>query len=123
MAFLSKWRQLTSALYPSNYSQPTMTEDDPRGDNVHKALQAADGFLQSYANPNTKERLYNLEEIMKRAARFAYMLFSHPSFWRFDWQDGNDGLVVFPGLLQLTNEAGLLLLEPVSFSQRKVVRV
>jgi hypothetical protein len=122
MAFLSKWRQITSALFPPSYNQAnSMDASDPRGENVRKAVQVADEILCHYANTNDPERLRNLEEITKRAVRLAFMLFSHPTFWKFDWTGAAPSeLVIFPALLQLTNEAGTLLPRPVKFTSAEV---
>ena len=99
-----------------------MADTDARNANLQNAAQIAETVLQPYANSGDVARQRNLQEIMKRAARFAYMLFSHPSFWRFDWQDQN-GMVVFPALVQVTNEAGVVLPQAASHSQREVVRI
>jgi len=125
MAFLSKWRSITSTLLQSTYGQPTTIEADPRNESVHKAMQVADIILRPYVDERADNaaRLYNLEEIMRRAVRFAYTLFSHPSFWRFDWHDTREGIVVFPALLQLTNEDGAPLGSPRLFSENVVIRV
>ena len=125
MVFLSKWRSITSTLLQSTYGQPTTTEADPRNESVRKAMQVADIILRPYVDERADNaaRLYNLEEIMRRAVRFAYTLFSHPSFWRFDWQDTREGIVVFPALLQLTNEDGAPLGSPRLFSENVVIRV
>src|SRR5579871_5181400 len=108
MAFFSKWRCITSTLLQSIYGQPTTIETDPRNQSVHKAVQAADMILRPYVDERADNtaRLHNLEEIMKRAMRFAFTLFSHPSSWRFDWQGSHGDVVIFPTLLQLTNEDG-----------------
>ena len=97
MAFLSKWRQITAALLPPSYNQPTIADSDPRNESIRKAVQVAESVLQPYANPSDPERLRNLEEIIKRAVRFAYVLFAHPSFWRFDWQSSGQRRGDVPG--------------------------
>lgn len=83
-------------------------------------------ILQPYAKTNGDQggRVRNLEEIMKRGMRFGYTLFSHPSSWKFDWQGTNDKqLVVFPGLLQMTNEAGGSLQQPRSLGDKETMRL
>lgn len=124
MAFFSKWRCITSTLLEPTYGQLTTMEADPRNQSVHKAVQVADIILRQYVDESADNaaRLRNLEEIMKRAMRFAYTLFSHPSSWRFDWQEAGENVVVFPALLQLTNEDGAFLKSPRVFGEKVVMR-
>lgn len=98
-----------------------MPADDPRLANIGSALNLADSFLRPCAkDAGDDERLVNLAEIMKRAARFGFLLFSQPSSFDFDWTD-NGGLVVFPGLLQISDDNGKPLVSPRTFSQKEVV--
>jgi hypothetical protein len=84
-----------------------MNADDTRLHNIRNALQLANGFLAPYANGQDEQtRLRNLEEIMKRAARLGFLLFSQPASFRFDWNESGADVVVFPGLVQVTDEAG-----------------
>ena len=124
LAMLSKWRCITSTLLQSTYGQPTTIEADPRNQSVRKAVQVADFILRPYVDEKADNaaRIRNLEEIMRRAMRFAYMLFSHPSFWRFDWQEAREEIVIFPALLQLTNEDGALLKSPRPLSEKVVIK-
>ena len=124
MAFLSKWRCITSTLLQSTYGQPTTIEADPRNESVRKAVQVADIILRPYVDDrgDNAARLRNLEEIMRRAMRFAYTLFSHPSSWRFDWQETREDITVFPVLLQLTDEEGAFLKPPRIFGEGVVLR-
>lgn len=121
---LSKWRCITSTLLQSTYGQPTTIEADPRNESVRKAVQVADIILRPYVDERVDNaaRLRNLEEIMRRAMRFAYMLFSHPSSWHFDWQEADEHVVVFPALLQLTDEEGAFLKSPRIFSEKVVMK-
>jgi hypothetical protein len=84
-----------------------MNSDDPRLQNIRNTLQMANSFLAPYADGQDEQiRLRNLEEIMKRAARFGFLLFSQSASFRFDWGDSGAGVVTFPGLVQVTDEAG-----------------
>ena len=124
-AFLSKWRTITSFLSAQTFGGNTIADKDSRSDHVRKALADADSILKPYVNPreDNAARLRNLEEIMKRAVRFAYTLFSQPSTFRFDWQTGADNLAVFPAMLQITDEAGAPLPVPRSFGEKEVARI
>jgi len=124
MAFLSQWRQITAALTGNFFTQETMAENDSRIENIRNTVQSADQFLAPYANSADHDaRLRNLEEIMKRASRLGFLLFSQPSLFRFDWSDNGGGLVVFPALLQTSDDNGNMLPAPRRFSEREVVPV
>jgi hypothetical protein len=115
---------MTSTLLQSTYGQPTTIESDPRNQSVHKAVQVADVILRPFVDERVDNatRLHNLEEIMRRAMRLAFTLFSHPSSWRFDWQETREDVVVFPALIQLTNEDGALLKSPRIFGEKVVMK-
>jgi hypothetical protein len=84
-----------------------MTSDDSRLQNIRNTAQMANSFLAPYTNGQDEEtRLRNLEEIMKRAARFGFLLFSQPASFRFDWSANGAGVVAFPGLVQVTDDSG-----------------
>lgn len=72
-------------------------------------------------------RSRNLEEILKRSAQFAFTLFSQPTSWKFDWQNGqnvNSGsLCIFPALVQVTDENGEPLHPPRPFSEAVIRRL
>jgi hypothetical protein len=125
MAYLSKWRQITAALSGNIYTQEPMAANDARLASIRQALQLADTVLAHYANGAEQEaRLRNLEEIMKRSARFGFLLFSQPSSFRFDWTSSvGSGLVTFPALLQTTDEDGAALRSARLFLEKKVVAV
>ena len=125
MAFLTKWRAITAALLQGNYKQSTITDTDPRNENIRKAVGLADSILSPYTGTGADQqaRLRNLEEIMRRAARFSYVLFSQPAFWDFDWQSSGSGIVVFPALVQLTNENGRMLSQARVFAEKTVVKI
>lgn len=123
VAFLSKWRQITAALSGNTFLQE-IPADDARLANIKGALALADTFLRPYAkDADHDKRLFNLEEIMKRAARFGFLLFSQPSSFQFDWADSGSGLVVFPGLLQASDDNGKPLASPRPFGQKEVVPI
>jgi hypothetical protein len=122
MAFLSKWKTISAALFQSTHGQTTMTGSDARNTNIRKATAVADTILRPYtkAGQDHQSRMQNLEEIMRRAARFAFVLFSQPSFFRFESQ--GKGLVVFPALVQVTDENGSALRQPRVFVEANSVK-
>lgn len=100
-----------------------MSENDPRLTNIRNAVREADQFLAPFAKDADQSRLRNLEEIMKRAARLGFLLFSQPSSVLFDWQEGSTALVIFPGLLQISNDDGKALASPRVFAQKELALV
>lgn len=129
LAFLSKWHVITATLMKASYGHGIVSSDDPRNNNIRSALDALNAVLLPFVDKNVDgdQRLRNLEEIMKRAAGFAFLLFSQPNFWRFEWQD-DDGdqpgnLVVFPALLQISDDAGEILSRPRVLGEKELVKV
>ncbi|KIW01594.1 uncharacterized protein PV09_07066 [Verruconis gallopava] len=118
-AFRGQWRVISACLSQSLYGRDSITEDDPRITNIQEARARADLFLRPLAATNDHEsRLRNLEEIMKRAARLGWLIFSQPSEYAADWTDKGRG-VVYPALLQLTDENGEAHPSPVVFSPQE----
>lgn len=123
-AFLSKWRQITAALSENTFLQE-IPADDVRLVNIGNALEIVDAFLRPCVAKDSDhdKRLFNLEEIMKRSARFGFLLFSQPSSFQFDWSDTGSGLVVFPGLLKVSDENGKPVASPRAFGPKEVVPI
>ena len=129
MVLLSKWRSLSAVLLQQSYGQSGFSQGDPR----HRNIQATRIFLDSILRPYIKvssdndERQRKLEDLLKRAARFGYLLFSQPSYWKFDWEDdqntATERLVVFPGLLQITDDDGKPLKKPRSLEEKEAIEV
>ena len=80
-AFLSKWRILTAELMQTTYGGNAFPANDPRNHNILQAVEVLDAVLRPYTDErvDNNQRRRNLEEILKRAAGFAFMLFSQPS--------------------------------------------
>jgi len=118
MAFVSKYHTLAAFLLSPTYSATTSSSQDigpsdPRSVAIASARSYADSILRPFSSSQTQDeelaRLRNLEEILKRAARFAYVLVSQPTLWKFEGRIGasdRGSLVVWPDLVQLTNEEG-----------------
>ncbi|KAH6715354.1 hypothetical protein BKA61DRAFT_574811 [Leptodontidium sp. MPI-SDFR-AT-0119] len=84
-------------------------------------------FIDSTADANSDKRLRNLESIVRRASQLAILLFSQPSSWALDF--GGSGtaqpgtIVVFPGLLEMVSEDGIIREPPRLFNQPEVTAV
>lgn len=118
IAFLSKHHALTAFLLSPKYSSisssaQTMDPADSRMIAIDSAVRLADSVFRPFSSCGTNEeeqaRLRNLEEIMKRAARFGYMLVSQPTLWQFGWRTGQESLEVWPDLVQMTDDEGRVL--------------
>lgn len=88
-------------------------------------LEAAEPVLHPFIDPNadTNARRRNLEGIAKRAAQFAFLLFSQPGSFQFDYSSTgeHDSLIVFPALLQTVNDVAEPVLPPRVLSEKEVV--
>jgi hypothetical protein len=119
MAFLTKWRSITSYLMGKSSSSSE--------ESIRRAVLDCNSIVGPYASSTApedqQERLGNLEQIIRRAGRVSGLLFSQAAFWKFDWQQIGPGVVVFPGLTKVTDENGLLLQPPVVYEQKNVVQV
>ena len=111
---LSKWCPLSAHLLQTTYGQATLSHSDRRRLNIGKALHALDKILYLYADHrrDNDDRLNKLEEILKRGARFGFLLFSQPSLWRFDWDINPGALIIFPGLLETKDQNGQIMVRP-----------
>lgn len=122
-AFLSKWRTLTAELMQTTYGRNAFSANDSRNQNILRAVEVLDTVLHPYADArmDNNERRRNLEEILKRAASFAFMLFSQPSSWKLEWENPHglepNTLVIFPALVQVVDEMGRSLSPPRAFSE------
>ncbi|KAL9046506.1 MAG: hypothetical protein Q9214_000675 [Letrouitia sp. 1 TL-2023] len=128
MAFLSKWRTISAALLQRTYGSGSFSSSDPRNHNINNALEALNTLLRPYADGqrDDNERERKLEEIMRRAARFGFLLFSQPSTWNFDWETpqnaGRGALVIFPALLQVGDDNGKKSPMPRALEEQELVR-
>ena len=126
---LSKWRSLSAVLLQQTYGQSAIAQSDPRHHKIEEARLFLDLVLQPYIKvlPDNDERQRKLEDLLKRVARFGYLLFSQPSDWKFEWEDDQNAtierLVVFPGLLQVTDDDGKPLKRPRLLEEKEVMAI
>jgi len=130
VALTSKWKSISGTLLQSRYGKQQSAEDDVLEHNIRQTIAVADSvltpFIGSPAGATPDKRLQNLDGIMRRAAQFAFLLFSQPSDWTFEWARGSNGfqqgrLVVFPGLLQTVTDEGYTQRPPRLLSEPEVV--
>ena len=124
MALFSKWKTISGALLQQKYGHQ-VDENDARSGSIAQALAAAEPILHSFINPSVdmNARRRNLEGIMKRGAQFAFLLFSQPGSFQFDYTGTRlpDSLLVFPALLQTVNDEAKPISPPRAFSEKEVV--
>ena len=124
VALFSKWKTISGTLLQQRYSQQP-NGNDPREASIAEALTSSELVLRPFVNPSidTNVRRRNLEGIMRRAAQYAFLMFSQPSSFIFDYtRTGHpDGLVVFPALLITVNDEGKKLSPPRVLSEKEVV--
>ena len=127
--FLTRWRALTAELMQSTYVRNAFSASDPRSRNIETASDVLEGVLRPYADSrmDNNQRRRNLDEILKRAAGFAFTLFSQPNSWDYDWHDDqgvmSGSLCIFPALVQTTDETGAPVNPPRAFSEAVVRRL
>lgn len=113
----------------ASFTRGAFGTSDSRTGSIQAAVIALDNVLRPFADSrmDNGERKQNLEEIMKRSALFAFTMFSQPSTWDFDWQQGgafkSGELCVFPSLVQLSDESGQPVSPPRPFSEAVVRRL
>ena len=77
------------------------------------------------AGASGNQRAQNLEELVKRGARFGFMLFSQPTDWTFDWGDSharqNSNVVVYPALVQTGDDQGRRRVQGERFTEAQTV--
>ena len=122
-ALFSKWKTITGALLQSRYGRQGQISGVPsRG--VSDAIVALNSALAPLVQGSLDggQRHKNLELIFGRAESLAFLLFSQPSSFRFDFT-GQRALVVFPALLQVINEQAQALSPPRVFWEKEAADV
>lgn len=120
---------MTAELSQASYVREPFTNTDSRNASIQATIAVLENILQPFADSrmDNGERKRNLEEILKRAALFAFTLFSQPSTWDFDWcekQGVKSGeLCIFPALVQLSDENGQVVKPPRPFSEAVIRRL
>ncbi|KAI4664416.1 uncharacterized protein J4E79_003920 [Alternaria viburni] len=128
-SLMARWRVMTAELMQASYIRNPFGPSDSRHASIQATLATLDNVLQPYADSrmNNGERKRNLEEVLKRAALFAFTLFSQPSAWEFEWQEEegvtSGDLCIFPALVQVADEAGHPVSPPRPFSEAVVRRL
>lgn len=79
-------------------------------------METAESVLRPFLDPGVdlQARRRNLEGTIKRAAQLAFVLFSQPASFHFDYSGTGqtDRLLVFPALLQIVSDEAEVLSPP-----------
>jgi hypothetical protein len=106
----SKWKVITGALLQHQVSQ------QPPGlaQNLADIITKLDTILAPFVtgDVNGSQRRKNLEMILTRSANLAFLLFTQPGSFRFDFISQRGTLVVFPALVQTVDDRGHILSRP-----------
>ncbi|KAF2646543.1 hypothetical protein P280DRAFT_415937 [Massarina eburnea CBS 473.64] len=127
--YFAKWRVITAELIRSTYVRTPFSAKDSRVHNIQAAASLLGNVLRPYSDSrmDEKERSRNLEEILKRAAQFAFTLFSQPAGYDFDWENEQDvqsgSICIFPALVQISDDNGGFIKPPRLFSEAVVRRL
>ncbi|KAF2691611.1 hypothetical protein K458DRAFT_3203 [Lentithecium fluviatile CBS 122367] len=110
-AWFRQWKVLTGALLEQQDSAGLHAAniDTQNWSNLMDSMDLVLGpFAQAGSDGGKRRR--NLEMILARAAKLAFLLFSQPGSFHFDFTGSRqDSLVVFPSLVQVVGDEGQLL--------------
>jgi len=123
---VTKWKAITAELLQDSGSHQALRNRHTER-SINEVVQTTDMVLRPFIKSTGDEagsdkRLRNLEGTIRKAAQFAFLLFSQPSLFVFDWTSRNNELVVFPGLYQTVGNDGIVLSPPRPFGETEVTR-
>lgn len=117
-ALFSKWKTITSALY---------AQDPSRTQNFTSVIAELDEILAPFVQGSIDggKRRQNLDMILGRSANFAFLLFSQPGSFVFDFSSphGGIGMAVFPTFIQIIDDRGQKISPPRVLLERELVAV
>ncbi|RCI12706.1 hypothetical protein L249_1256 [Ophiocordyceps polyrhachis-furcata BCC 54312] len=119
---LSQWRRLSAFLLHPNRGQRTpLPSDNARVSSKAQQLTTAlNGVLRPFTEPDAaSQQTRHLELVILECAKLGYVLFSHPSDWRFvtehaGTKEDHAGIVVEAGLVKLSDREGVPYRSPRS---------
>lgn len=120
-ALYSKWKAITGYLIQSHRADASAFQSQSLGQIIADIDLVLAPFAKETMDDNLRKA--NLDMIVKRAASFAFLLFTQPGSFRFDFHSLQGSLVVFPSLLQVISDQGQLLNPPRQLSEHEVVAV
>ncbi|KAI8933610.1 hypothetical protein NX059_009338 [Plenodomus lindquistii] len=105
----SKWKTITSALLQHRFGRNA--PNPSRAENFATIVAEIDAVLAPFVQGSVDggQRHKNLDMILKRAANFAFLLFSQPGSFHFDFASEHNSLVAFPAFVQIIGDQGRAL--------------
>ncbi|KAH7394393.1 hypothetical protein BKA66DRAFT_567338 [Pyrenochaeta sp. MPI-SDFR-AT-0127] len=105
----SKWKTITGALLQQRFGKDV--QDPNRIQTFANTVAELDSLLAPFVQGSVDggQRRKNLDMILTRSASFAFLLFSQPGSFRFDFANAHSGLIVFPALVQTFGDQGQVL--------------
>jgi hypothetical protein len=115
----SKWKTTTGALLHERIGQNT--QDPDRKQRFASAAVDLDSIVAPFVQSGLEaQRSKNLDMILTRSANFAFLLFSQPGTFHFNFLSEHGGLVVFPGLVQTIGDQGQVLGPPRVLLEKEI---
>jgi hypothetical protein len=100
---------------------------DPRRAVIAQTLALVEPILRPFVITSriADGRQRNLEGVMKRAAQFAFLMFSQPGVFGFDFSvtPKSEAMVIFPAFVQTVNDEAELLSSPRVLTEQELVTV
>jgi hypothetical protein len=117
----SRWKTITGALLQQQHGRKG--HGSSQAHDFQDTIAVLDLILVPFVkgNDDNGQRRKNLEMILKRAANFAFLLFTQPGSFRFDFASRLGELVVFPALVQTVGDQGQLLSPAKPLTEREIV--
>ncbi|KAG9201803.1 hypothetical protein G6514_005419 [Epicoccum nigrum] len=116
----SRWKVVTGALLQQRYGK--QSRNPGRAQTIQDTIESLDTILAPFVKGNVdgEKRRSNLDMVLTRAADFAFLLFTQPGTFRFDFASRQGSLTVFPALIQTVGDLGQSL-DPVKALTEKEV--
>jgi hypothetical protein len=124
----SKWKTISGVLLQPQYGESLIIpEMDPRRAVIAQTLALVEPILRPFVITSriADGRQRNLESVMKRAAQFAFLMFSQPGVFGFDFSvtPKSEAMVIFPAFVQTVNDEAELLSSPRVLTEQELVTV
>ncbi|KAF2621824.1 hypothetical protein BU25DRAFT_495534 [Macroventuria anomochaeta] len=109
-AMYSKWKAITGALLQQQFGK----QSQGLAQNFADIIAELDAILAPFVTGivDGSQRRKNLEMILTRSANLAFLLFTQPGSFRFDFTSQHVTLVVSPALVQTVDDRGHVLSRP-----------
>ena len=119
----SKWKALTGALLQQGPGKNVL--DPNRAQAFANIIAEIDSVLGPFVQGDLHgdQRRKNLDMILTRSANLAFLLFSQPGSFQFEFASRRGGLVAYPALLQTVGDEGQALSPPRDLFPAEIVAV